>query len=465
MNRYIRYCAWAVFGSVFMSVPARADLYQAAAAVEKGDLPQAFRLFMELAELGHPLAQETIAAMYVNGEGVQRDNALGYGWAVVAIENGGGEISRSIVSQLEPHLDAKAREKAADIHKRFGLEALRSRILPVVRDAPRESTDSACRMRAAANPDQFYPHAARRDGVSGAAIVVAPVNVDGSSRNPIVWYSFPVGVFDEAGRAVALSSHYSPKVEGGIAKACSIIFKVNFRHGSHDFSSPSPAAQKVVTDMKARAIAGDPFSQLSYGAMLELWSMLNKDKEKYEHWFLRAAQAGVPAAQFLVGARLLARSSFEEDEAKGVFWLEKGATGGSGAAQTALASHLLRNRSDPASRDMAFDWLRRAAESRHQEGKFLFAALLVSWPDATRRDPARALALLDEVGRSFDYDPAIPEIRARARALQGDFSGAVREQARAIKVAKRLKWDTAPQESRLSSYEKAQVPDDELIQF
>jgi hypothetical protein len=89
----------------------------------------------------------------------------------------------------------------------------------------------------------------------------------------------------------------------------------------------------------------------------------------------------------------------------------------------------------------------------------------VSWPDATRRDPARALALLDEVGRSFDYDPAIPEIRARARALQGDFSGAVREQARAIKVAKRLKWDTAPQESRLSSYEKAQVPDDELIQF
>ncbi len=55
-------------------VPARADLYQAIAAAHKQDYSRAFELYRELAELGHPQAQESLAVFYVNGDGVKRDN-------------------------------------------------------------------------------------------------------------------------------------------------------------------------------------------------------------------------------------------------------------------------------------------------------------------------------------------------------------------------------------------------------
>ena len=69
---------------------AGADLYQASAAAEKGDFARAFPLYRELAELGLPEAQENLAVMYVNGEGVPRDNVLGYAWAKLAIEQEAG---------------------------------------------------------------------------------------------------------------------------------------------------------------------------------------------------------------------------------------------------------------------------------------------------------------------------------------------------------------------------------------
>jgi hypothetical protein len=67
-----------------MPQAARADLYSAAEAAEAKDFARAFELYRELAELGHAESQEMIAAMYVNGEGVKRDNVLGYAWPCFA---------------------------------------------------------------------------------------------------------------------------------------------------------------------------------------------------------------------------------------------------------------------------------------------------------------------------------------------------------------------------------------------
>lgn len=464
-----------VFVSVFMSLPAWADLYRAAAAVEKQDLAKAFELYMALAQLGHPFAQESVAAMYVNGEGVRRDNVLGYAWAKLAIENDAGETSHAIVTQLEPHMNATARQKAADLHAQYGLEALARRILPVHRSAPPVRTDAdadvdanaRCRMRAPAHIEHFYPRKAKEEGITGRVLVEAPVNADGSTRNPRTWYSFPLGVFDEAGRAVALSSSFSPRMEDGVVKPCSVLFKVNFwtYTGIVDPAKPSPKTLQMAADLKAKAEAGDPLSQLAYGALQELWTVFKEEGRPYAYWFLKSAQAGVPAAQFVLGSKLLAGKSVEEDAAKGQFWLEQGARGGSGAAQVALASHLMHTRTDEASRNEAFEWMRRASDARHREGMLLFAAMLVSWPDSTRREADRAIALLDELGNAFDYDPASSEIRAMALAAKGDFEGAKRAQSISIRAAKKLKWDTSRQTERLRAYERGQLLDGELIAF
>lgn len=62
------------------AIPARADLYSANAAYQKGDFPSAFQQFKELAELGQPLAQLHLASMYARGEGVARSNTFAHAW-------------------------------------------------------------------------------------------------------------------------------------------------------------------------------------------------------------------------------------------------------------------------------------------------------------------------------------------------------------------------------------------------
>ncbi len=83
---------------------AKADLRAANAALAAQDLPRAFELYRELAELGRREAQENLAVMYVNGEGVKRDNTLGYAWAAIAKENGATGAVQNILDLLEPHM-------------------------------------------------------------------------------------------------------------------------------------------------------------------------------------------------------------------------------------------------------------------------------------------------------------------------------------------------------------------------
>src|SRR5688572_482446 len=121
-----------MFASLAMvgSPEAEADLHAAQAAADAKDFARAFELFRELAELGHPGAQENLAVMYVNGEGVKRDNVLGYAWAAIAKEGGGGAAAAGILAQLEPHLNAAARSRVAEVQARFGKAALQERLLP-----------------------------------------------------------------------------------------------------------------------------------------------------------------------------------------------------------------------------------------------------------------------------------------------------------------------------------------------
>jgi TonB family protein len=464
-----KYLIWVGLALLATASVARADLYQAAMALEKQDLPRAFTLFRELAELGHGLAQENLAIMYVNGDGVARDNTLGYAWAKLSLENGGGESAKSIVDQLTPSLRDDSRARVAQLHAQFGRDALLERILPIKKLAPvaaaASSRKGACTMTSAADPANYYPAEAKRLGVAGSVLIQVLVQPDGSARNPRVWYSYPVGAFDAAGRAVALASHYRAKSENGVPVPCSMLFKVKFRVRGGEAVVENNEARKSVSELKSKAIAGDPGAQLAYGVILSMLSEFNKDNEDVNAWFLKAAQAGLPPAQYFVGLHLMQGDAYEKDEVKGRLWLDRAANAGSADAQTVLASYLLRADADTATRTQGFEWLQRAASTKHYEAKFLFASLLVSWPDAARRDPGRALELLEEASISFDYDPAFYEIRAAALAAQGDFKAAKSVQQIAVSRARKLKWDTARQQARLEAYSKGQPGEGELIPF
>lgn len=473
--RKLLFCQFIALAGLLAAPTVRADLYQAEAAVVAGDLPKAFTLFRELAELGHALSQENLAVMYVSGEGVPRDNILGYAWAKLALERGGnGESARNIVAQIEPRLTDAAKLRVAEVHAQFGNDALQARLLalpfaPTSAAAngspPKPDTfKSACRIKAPADPDAFYPMDAKLKGISGEVIITARVAADGSVRQPRAWYSVPADTFEEAGRAVALHTKFIAATEGGVAVPC--VYRLKVKFGINGFLSASPPAEslKLVDKMRAEALKGDPHSQLTYGMVSSMRQEFRSSEDGDTWWFLKAAQAGVPIAQYLVGM-ILADNGQGVERDKGMRWLEIGAKNGSGGAMTVLASHLLAPGNPPELRDQGFEWLKRASATSYRESKFLFAALLVSWHDASRRDPARALALVDEVSDSYDYDPLLSDIRAAAYGAQGDYKKAERAQSKALAIAKRLEWDTTAHRARLQAYEQGRMPELDLVRF
>ena len=445
---------------------AKADLYKANEALAAKDLPRAFELYRELAQIGQPDSQGNLAIMYSNGEGVPRNNLLGYAWATIARENGVNAV-QPIIDQIAPHLTDAARARVAEVVSQYGREALQRTLLPVEKNTVVDPDAPHCKMKTFADPDRFYPMEAKRADISGSVMMEARVAADGTTRAPLAWFSFPEGVFEGAGRAVAMKNRYYPKIENGVAVPCSLRFFVHFTVGDgvSVFSKPSKRQLKVVAELRQKAEGGDPNSQLAYGFTLLVRSALRSQDEKPGRWLLKAAQAGVPAAQYLIGAQLMGSTAENSDLAKGALWLEMAAKGGSVAARTMLARYLLGAQRDAASRKRGLSLMKRAAEANHREGMFLLAALLATWPDPAQRDPARALNLLDQVGDSFEYDPTMFEIRAAAQAALGKFEDAQTSQARAIIKAKGLDWDTAALESRLELYQQKQQFSGALIDF
>jgi TonB family protein len=427
---------------------AQADLYSAQAAYAKQDLPRAFELYRELAEMGDVRGQENLAVMYVSGEGVKRDNVLGYAWASIARENGGGEMAKAIVAQLEPHVTPGAREKANVVAAQFGKEAIARRLLPAP-FVPQPKVEG-CAFRNPANPDAFYPLEARDRGFSGNIMVQFTIGADGRAHNPQVWFATPKDLFDGAARAVVLSSTFVPKQENGVAVPCTMRIKIKFV--IRDAGAGDAEIKKSFDEIRPKALAGDPVSQAVYGILLATRSDLNKENEPFLPWVTRAAQAGVPAAQFMLGVSIFNGFTAEQDEAKGLIWLDKAAAGGNADAQATLASYLLRPGAATGDAATAHEWLEKSAAAGNRDGTYALAAMLAAIPDATLRDPKRALVIVEPLKPELDALPTALEIRAAAQAALGNFFAAQSDERKALRKAKALGWDSAPMQKRLDDY-------------
>ena len=68
----------------------------------------------------------------------------------------------------------------------------------------------------------------------------------------------------------------------------------------------TPNRRRILAEVKEKAQAGDPRSQLTYGLLLEMRDDMNVAQEAPLDWFVRAAQGGLPPAQYLVGMHMLA---------------------------------------------------------------------------------------------------------------------------------------------------------------
>jgi TPR repeat protein len=452
-----------VAASLSLSLVAHADLYTADAAYRAKDFPKAFELYRELAELGRVEAQETLAIMYVSGEGVPRSNFLGFAWASLVLEQQPSETAQAILDQLRPHLSDAGRKTAEELRAKFGKDALQEKIIPVFSANPTPSPAvSVCKMLRAGNPGDYYPREAVAKSISGFAIIDARVFSDGHDHDPHPLRLIPAQPFDAAAMMLSLYNTYAPKIVGGIAQSCTMRYKVKFSIKS---GSDSPPAVAVDDAVKKRAEAGDPDSQLLYGLMLRNQFKPPSDADSSVPWYIKAAQAGNAFAQYLLGDVQLSGSILASNDAKAVFWLDKAANAGDSDAQLTLANYLLRDMSNSENVRRAVQLLGRAVDADRVDARFYLSALLASNPDPSIRDPKRALTLMDITRTIYNMNPISYEIRAAAHAWLGEYGDARNDQKHAVIMATRFHWNTKPQEDRLAAYEEGKTWTGDLLAF
>jgi TPR repeat protein len=447
----IRIVCLMTLGWVAVATAAPADLYSADAAYGKKEFDVAFRQYQELAGLGHRFSQESLAVMYVNGEGVERDNVLGYAWAKIAKEQGGSEVVDGIIRQLEPHLNEAARKRVEELRGKFGQEALKARLLPVWPRPPEQNPKACAEMTRIANPDDFHPRGDLTDG-GGKALMEFTVQPDGRAHSARVVTASTPYLFDEAARAVLMNSAYRLNREDGVRVPCTLMISVSFRPWN-GATMKSELLDVKLPATKAKAEAGDPRAQYLYAQVLLSFSEVNTADDPIFPWLLKAAQGGMAGAQYAVGAVTLAGTMVEREPDKAVIWLEKSATAGHPQAQVLLANYLVTSRTDEASRAHASSLLEAAVKSNYHAAKYPLAALLAAAPEVSKRDPRRALQLIEDVMPLVKRDPVPHEVRAAALAWIGDFDEAVKHQKTALSRARRLGWDVSQLEARLAAYQ------------
>jgi TonB family protein len=443
-----------------LSVPAAADLVSASNAYAKGDYDRAFADFRELAQLGQPTAQYNLAVMYAEGQGTRQSDIYAYAWASLAAGNG-LEKAKSLAEALRPRLAPGSEKIAADIEAEYANAVLDARLNPrMVESVDEQATTKRCFPVHAYIP--AYPSEAQSRGAEGQVYVEFSLMPDGRSRNPRIIYAVPQGLFEPAVRTALLHSEFGAGAAGEKPVQCTLFYRFVV---SGMTASNYPTLQRYVDDTLAKAKGGDPRAQMLYGMLLVGLPQLNKPRSTALPWFLKSAQAGIPVAQYQVGYSLLKGWGCDCEVNKGLDWLRRAAQAGQPDAEVTLAMYALKGTPDEERSRQAKLWLEQACASGSHDGKLYLAALLAAAPDATTRDPRRALELLGEVFPGVNDDPTAFEIRAAAHASAGQFDDAVKSERSALHMARALKWDLAPLNARLSQYVAKQPWYGNLLEF
>jgi TPR repeat protein len=473
----------ALLAVLWAAPPVHADIIGAFQDYKKGDFPRAFQEFLALAELGQPLAQFDVATMYHAGQGTPASATDAYAWATLAAAN--GEASgKKLADEIRPHLPPASEQAAVSVTASYTDAALQQALLPdLSAGPPLTPPDPAldCSDRKAVK--MYIPDAARRIHVEGAIFVEFTLMPDGSARFPRIIEALPAGVYEDTVRESVLRSQFSPGAPGSAPVQCTIPYNFLFHRrigGARDGMADFEAELGYRRDLGNLARDGAPYAQLIYGLLLDgpfkeagdTPGGSKKDTRAGLPWLIKAAQAGEPVAQYEVAYSLLKGDGCRRDQVKGLKWLRMAAEQNEPNADITLAARLLRGTPSAADVTEAKGWLERAAALTEADGipnssedaRLLLAAILAATPQASLRDPSRALQMLKKV-HDVDHDPTPSDIRAAAQAAEGDYSDAVRSEQGAISRAGQLGWDLSPLEQRLSLYRSGKPWYGSLLQF
>ena len=427
-----------------------AELVTAVQHYQQADFVAARAELGELAAIGQPEAQALFGQLLMRGEGGPADLASGYGWLLAAVDNGFKQAQdqadklRVLLSKLPPN----QQQAGNDVLKRNGRAGLHETLLPDNRDM------NFCAGAEGNQPFEDvmpeFPRAARFNARDSDVLVEFKVGVDGLPREPEILAAFPQGdLFAEPSIRAVLRSRLRPATVGGHPVESNFRIDIKFRIIGGGTLWRSAGLLALVE----QANAGSPAAEFLLGSAALV------DPQEFRIPFanafglvLKSAQAGQPLSQYWISRELSARSLCGKSE-KAARWLLIAVESGAPGAELERARQLLVAEAPVEARTEAKRLLVKVAQSNSEFAARLAIGILATTPFDDVRDPATAAKAMDSLkADAYDKDPQTWESFAAVHAATGRYWDAIKQEERALELAREYRWNTAAMGERLAAY-------------
>ncbi len=453
LNYLIRIC-FALLIITFLPVPvfASSTFRDGVEAYGKGDYKTALPIFERLAELGHHNAQFNVGVMYLNGQGVEKDEAKAYAWFSLAAESGEQEWNdvRDKVFKIIPSSQkTKADNLEQILRKDYGQEALNMSLIPELTEPGIEY----CKIEKTKWDDPVYPRTALLEGKQGWVDFAYTVTKYGDVKDFAIVESIPKGEFVRAAVKTIRTFKYDPPLVNDVnVEVHGVGQRIQYTLTGERTEAYAEKLHKYSVELLEKAESEDPVSQYAYGYVMATHPDLQMSNREAYEWYLKAAQGGFAPAQYAIGRGLMYGIGCEFDYSKSIEWLTKSAKSDYPYAQVLLGRNLLSLGNDMEKLKQGLFWLEKAADNDFVVAKMTLAWTYATHYDKTLHNPTKALELANSTYEDYYDQVTAYETLAAAYAANDEFKKAVKYQKKAFKKAKRLDWNLEDISNRLAAY-------------
>ncbi len=359
----------------------------------RGAHARAFRLFVEAAQSGQPLAQYRLGRCYLLGLGVPISLGEALRWFRRSAEAGEpaaqtqlAELALQGISDQPPSglFDDPCRTSDFERAEHWCRKAVAKGSAPAKALLAFILTDGPVERRDPAAADALYREAAAagwsrgqlglaltrlREGTPQAAAEARALLAAAAADGVAVAHHL-LGVLAESGAAgdidlPAAAAHYKTAAELGHTSA-QVRYGFALLHGRGIAQDTFEAE----TWLRRAGLAGDAQAAAVVGYLYARDGDLPPNYAEAAMWLRRAAEAGHMAAARALGRVLLGGKGMSRDVAEAVQWLHRAAASGDETARADLLRLVLTRQLDETDQQAVIDMLRAAAEAHDPEAAF-----------------------------------------------------------------------------------------------
>lgn len=397
------------------------DFNRALNNYKNNNFPEANKEFKLLAALGHKQSQMNVAAMFVRGEGVEKDLTEGYAWFALSATD--GDLSRTqmkekIFNRLDESQKKIALQKADQLINTYGDTQLALDLYP-------SYSDEKSKYKYPELVDSF-----RLPPKGFKMFNYVEIEYDVDKNGVVKNYSVPILDGDMTAQEIIYSfEKYKSKAAKFEGKSIA-HFQTRTCAERLDLSATKRQDAPPLPDL-------DNADEI-YGWVKALYDVPRKPEieNKIKKLRLLAAQMGNSEAQRNLASLLIFGSGVRREPQKALKWMTTEMSLNDPVSMYWIGSILLEGELIDQDKLKAIEFLQRSANLQNPKAIMKLAWILATDKDPKIQNPKKSLALVNAVYENYLDKTTGYETLAAAFAANGMFEQAISAQLQAVTFAK-----------------------------